>query len=59
MFSFGGIKGYKAFHCTEFVSEILLLLNDIKLPREPHLMRPKDLYYILILRTHGNITGQT
>ena len=47
MFSFGGIKGYKAFHCTEFVSEILLLLNDIKLPREPHLMRPKDLYSIL------------
>lgn len=47
MFSFGGIKGYKAFHCTEFIAEIFLLIDGIKLPREPHLMRPKDLYSIL------------
>ena len=47
MFSFGGIKGYKAFHCTEFIAEILLLLDDVKIPREPHLMRPKDLVKVL------------
>lgn len=48
MFSFGGIKGYKAFHCTEFVAEVLSLLDDIKLPRKSYLMRPKDLHSILV-----------
>ena len=48
MFSFGGIKAYKAFHCTEFIAEILSLLDDVKLPKESHLMRSKDLYKVLI-----------
>ena len=48
MFTFGGVKSYKAFHCVEFVSEVLLRTNSVAIPKEPHKMLPKDLYKALM-----------
>lgn len=47
MFIFGGIKSYKAYHCIEFISEVLSLIENIKFPKPIHKMQPKDLYNVL------------
>ena len=47
MFLFGGVKSYKAFHCAEFICEVLNLIDEIKLPKKAYKMHPKDLYKIL------------
>ena len=47
MFPFGGVKSHKAFHCSEFICEILNLIDEIKLPKKTHKMHPKDLYKVL------------
>ena len=47
MFTFGGVKSYKAYHCIEFVSEILSLTQSVSLPRQTHKMKPMDLYHVL------------
>lgn len=47
MLTFGGVKSYKAYHCVEFVSEVLSMTQDIKIPKRPHKMKPKDLYKVL------------
>jgi len=46
-FPFGGIKSYKSYQCTEFICEILSLIDNISLPKESHKMRPLDLYKVL------------
>ncbi len=48
MFIFGGIKVYKSYHCCEFISEILNMIDGINLPKKPHKMHPKDLYQFLL-----------
>lgn len=47
MFTIGGVKSYKAYHCIEFISEVLSLVDSIKLPKPAHKMQPKDLYSVL------------
>ena len=47
MFLLGGIKVYKSFHCVEFVSVILDMIDQISLPKKTHKMHPKDLYLVL------------
>lgn len=47
MFMLGGVKSYKAYHCIEFVSEVLSLVESIKLPKSAHKMQPRDLYGVL------------
>lgn len=47
MFTLGGVKSYKAYHCIEFISEVLALVDSIKLPKSAYKMRPKDLYCAL------------
>lgn len=47
MFTFGGVKSYKAYHCIEFVSEALLLTKAVRLPKPPCIMKPPDLYQVL------------
>lgn len=47
MFTLGGVKSYKAYHCIEFVSEVLSRVESIKLPKPTHKMHPKDLYRVL------------
>lgn len=47
MFTIGGIKAYKAYHCIEFVSNAISFVNRINLPKPAHKMRPQDLYRLL------------
>ncbi len=47
MFTIGGVKAYKAYHCIEFISNILSFIKEIRLPKEPHKMLPQDLYQVL------------
>lgn len=47
MFVTGGIKAYKAYHCIEFISEVLSCVSTIKLPKANHKMLPQDLYQVL------------
>ena len=47
MLIFGGLKSYKSFHCCEFVSEILNMINSVDLPKKTYKMHPKDLYNVL------------
>lgn len=46
MFLNGGTKSYKSYHCVEFISEILEIIN-IKIPKKTYKMHPKDLYLVL------------
>lgn len=48
MFALGGVKSYKAYHCVEFVSEVINLIDAINLPKPPHKMHPRDLYKVLL-----------
>lgn len=48
MFFIGGVKSYKAYHCIEFISEVLSLTTTIKLPKKNHKMLPQDLYKTLL-----------
>ena len=47
MFTLGGFKVYKSYHCCEFISEILLMIDGVKLPKKSYKMRPKELYKVL------------
>lgn len=47
MFVFGGIKSYKAYHCIEFISEVVVKTGSIVLAKPPHKMKPQDLYEVL------------
>lgn len=47
MFVLGGVKSYKAYHCVEFICEVLNLIKVVQLPKRTHKMHPKDLYNVL------------
>ena len=47
MFVFGGVKSYKAYHCVEFICEVLNKIKEINLPKKTYKMHPKTLYRVL------------
>lgn len=47
MFVFGGVKSYKAYHCIEFITEVLNRTDTVISHKPPHKMQPKDLYELL------------
>lgn len=47
MFVFGGVKSYKAYHCIEFITEVLNHTETIVSHKPSHKMKPKDLYELL------------
>ena len=38
---------YKSYHCVEFVSVVLNMIDEISLPKKTYKMHPKDLYLVL------------
>ena len=47
MFTIGGVRAYKAYHCIEFISKALSFIKKIEQPKDAHKMLPQDLYQVL------------